>query len=295
MPRLLCLHGTCTSSSVLRDMIKPLMLQLNVEFVFIDGQLKREDVMPDKPVVEAILAGWPTAPQLMYAQKQQTSKSANGREDDFTAQYKDLEEAVSYLYQEVSALAKELPFDGILGYSQGANPATILAGAAAKGLIPHQRAFRFVTCFCGNDFGWARQASLLPGHEDIFPVRCPAVLVRGLKDPLTGRCEHQRFADLYDESQRVTVSHKSGHMPFGPDVLDTWRLAQCIRHTVEAAMMDLGQPPDAHVHKGTGPSSWEEHGRSDANVASLSVASQAVDRALKREKSYADEHTTYSA
>ena len=240
--RVLCLHGFCTSGGILRSMIKPLMMQLQAEFVFLDGSLRREEVMPDKPVVKSIKAGWPDDPQLMYAVKQEAKTNANGT-TSFETSYRDLGEALTRLYAQIGELG---PFDGIVAYSQGANLGTIISGAAAQGLIKDQPPFKWGVFFCGSEWGWAEQATTaLPGHASIFPVRMPTVIVIGTADPLGHPEAQSRFCNCYHRDHRVVLSHKSGHIPFGPDLHDAWRLAQGCKEVAEVALMQLPESPRA--------------------------------------------------
>ena len=66
--------------------------------------------------------------------------------------YKGIAEAVSH----VRAAWEAEPFDGILGFSQGANLATLLAGCCAAE-SPAATLPRFAVIFCGTLFGWQHQ------------------------------------------------------------------------------------------------------------------------------------------
>ena len=212
-------------------MIKPLTLKVAADFIFLDGHLRREDMMPDKPLVSSISCGWPTEPQLMYALKQANADS------EVEATYADLEENLECIYAKIAELG---PFDGICCYSQGANIGAIVAGAAACGLIKNQPAFQFGWFFCGSEWGWAKQASAVKGHESIFPLRLPALIVQGSADPLGHPETHRRYDELFDARSSVKFKHSSGHIPFGADLYDTWQIASACRETVEAATLPIG-------------------------------------------------------
>ena len=247
-PRILCLHGFSTSSGVLRDMLKPLLMHVPAEFVFVDGQHPREALIPDRPIVRAIQSGWPSEPQLAYAIKQQKVRDGaaeravphddEGEEEE--AHYHDLEGALAYLYERVAALG---PFDGLCAYSQGANLGAIVAAAAAKGLIKGQPAFKFALCFCGSEWGYARQAVELEGHQELFPVATPSIIVQGCEDPLGDARQHRRYADLFHPDYRVELRHKSGHVPFDGDIEDSHQLAHACRELIEACSGDEPTPP----------------------------------------------------
>lgn len=211
-------------------MIKPLTLKIAADFVFLDGHLRREDMMADKPLVSSISCGWPTEPQLMYALKQANENS------EFEATYANIEENLERIYAKVAELG---PFQGVCCYSQGANIGAIVAGAAARGLIKSQPAFQFGWFFCGSEWGWAKQASAVKGHENIFPLRLPALIVQGSADPLGHPVTHRRYDDLFDARSSVKFKHSSGHIPFGADLYDTWQIANACRETVEAAALPI--------------------------------------------------------
>jgi len=91
----------------------------------------------------------------------------------------------------------------VLGFSQGANLATLLAAACAvdePGLVP-----RFAVLFCGTEFGWSRQPEAAGWFD--APLAIPSLSVVGDLDALAPTT--LTLAELYDESQRRVVHHKS--------------------------------------------------------------------------------------
>ena len=114
-PRILCFHGMSCSGEILRSMIRPLMLQLPADYVFVDGQHTRASLSPEKPTLKCLTAGWPESPQLMYTQKRPPHGISKPGD---AATYYELEAAIDYCCAQCKALG---PFDAVLGYNQGSH------------------------------------------------------------------------------------------------------------------------------------------------------------------------------
>ncbi|XP_022631532.1 esterase FUS5 isoform X2 [Vigna radiata var. radiata] len=111
-PRILCLHGFRTSGEILKQLVlrwpEPVIQKL--ELVFLDGQfpsLGRSDVegIFDPPYYEWFQAN-----------------------EDFS-EYRNFEECLAYIQD---FMLKNGPFDGVLGFSQGAILAAALPGMQAQ-------------------------------------------------------------------------------------------------------------------------------------------------------------------
>uniref|UniRef100_A0A7S2C881 Serine hydrolase domain-containing protein n=1 Tax=Octactis speculum TaxID=3111310 RepID=A0A7S2C881_9STRA len=137
--------------------------------------------------------------------------------------------------QGIGAIIRRLklngPYHGILGFSQGANMATIVAALVQCGALPWAD-IRFFVLLCGSKYGWADDlATTEPLHgldcvhfldeeaieEDFigFPplltekIRIPAFIQAGEKDP---RKENTYgLVQLFDEGSCHVVTTPEGH------------------------------------------------------------------------------------
>ncbi|KAF3057733.1 FSH1 domain-containing protein [Trichoderma simmonsii] len=115
--RFLCLHGHGTNSQILKAQLDPLLARLpsDWEFEFLDGEMNAEPA----PGVESIFPG----PFLCFHGEPVPD---------------DVQRAVD-LVKEV--VLEEGPFDGVIGFSQGAAVAATVIAHEAK-LNPHQELFK---------------------------------------------------------------------------------------------------------------------------------------------------------
>lgn len=118
------------------------------------------------------------------------------------------------------------PFDGLLGFSQGANLATLVAAhllrRGSEGVVVP----RFALLFCGTQFGWTAQVPLL------FPVGCaplalPSFHVLGALDPFLPTTE--ALLQLWQAEGRRRAVHSSGHRPLPPAGAETDALVAELR------------------------------------------------------------------
>lgn len=96
------------------------------------------------------------------------------------------------------------PFDGVIGFSQGANMAAMLAASAST-------AVRWAVCICGVDSGWGEQMTALFPPDT--PVQVPTLHVLAKEDgylPL-GEVLRSRF------EAPETIYHSGDHRPFPTD------------------------------------------------------------------------------
>ena len=134
------------------------------------------------------------------------------------------------------AEARGEPYDGLLGFSQGANLAALLAalgeaeasGGEAPSLSPGLAGLRFVVPVCGSAFGWHEQwrsaAAVLPewpAHVRLFEgapplagagsgpwlLRTPSLHLVGASDPLKPASE--KLASLFKGGK--VVAFPAGH------------------------------------------------------------------------------------
>ena len=88
----------------------------------------------------------------------------------------------------------------MLGFSQGANFASMLAARAERRGTP----YRAVVLLCGARPGWARGAA-----EFATPLRTPALIGAGAQDAVVGNGDD--LAALFARPERRT--HAEGHRP----------------------------------------------------------------------------------
>lgn len=115
------------------------------------------------------------------------------------------------------------PFDGVLGFSQGANMATMLAGIAEyerPGLL------KFVVCMCGVESGWGDQLPELIGLPASPRITIPSLHIQAKEDGYFKMT--QQLTALY-AAPEVTV-HTGDHRPFPTDVKE----AKALCRTIEA-------------------------------------------------------------
>lgn len=133
--------------------------------------------------------------------------------------YNDLRTSVDYC---VDILEKQGPFDGVIGFSQGANMATMLAGICENerpGLL------KFVICVCGVDSGWGEQLPTLLGFQNGRKLTTPSLHIHGQQDGYLKLSE--RLAGLYD-TPRVH-KHTGDHRPLPSDVTEAKAFTKIIR------------------------------------------------------------------
>jgi hypothetical protein len=100
------------------------------------------------------------------------------------------------------------PYDGVLGFSQGANLAVLLAALKESGAFKNstkELQFDFLILICGSAFGWEKQ---WPTAKDVLPKFDPLPL---LAKPLTTKSMH--FIGTADpfrsaSDKLVTLFHK---------------------------------------------------------------------------------------
>ncbi|XP_059624202.1 rhodanese-like domain-containing protein 6 isoform X2 [Cornus florida] len=183
-PRILCLHGFRTSAAILKKQVGrwPETALGKLDLVFVDGPYPargRSDVerFYDPPYYE-----W-------YQINQ-----------DFT-EYYNFEECLAYLE---NFMINHGPFDGLLGFSQGAFLSAALPGMQSKGVaLTKVPRIKFVVIisgskFVGFDFGLPKLAA---NYAFLSPVKCPSLHIidgEGLETMLSFIDKIQKMT-LHDE------------------------------------------------------------------------------------------------
>ncbi|XP_014520012.1 esterase CG5412 isoform X1 [Vigna radiata var. radiata] len=188
-PRILCLHGFRTSGEILKQLVlrwpEPVIQKL--ELVFLDGQfpsLGRSDVegIFDPPYYEWFQAN-----------------------EDFS-EYRNFEECLAYIQD---FMLKNGPFDGVLGFSQGAILAAALPGMQAQGVaLGKVEKIKFLIVisgakFGGNKFGMPKLAS----NAFSKPIDCLSLHFIGEKDFM----KEESVALLEAFQNPVVIHHPKGH------------------------------------------------------------------------------------
>ncbi|KAH1260159.1 Rhodanese-like domain-containing protein 6 [Glycine max] len=162
--RILCLHGFRTSSEILKQLVlrwpEPVLQKLN--FVFLDGQFLAQG----RSDVEGIF----DPPYYEWFQ-------AN---EDFT-EYTNFEECLVYIED---YMLKNGPFDGLLGFSQGAVLAAALLGLQAQGVaLGKVNKIKFLIVISGAKFGGRKYGMpKLAANPYSKQMDCPSLHFIGEKD-----------------------------------------------------------------------------------------------------------------
>jgi len=222
MPRVLCLTGSASGKAIFAVQAGRLFRRAKglVEFIVAEGP----KLCNDPEAVEIMSAFFKGKPMMMYDEVQ--------FDDRNWLAYCQPREALEWLQ---GKLREHAPVDGVLGFSQGANFAAMLAAQAAHGGTP----LSFVCLISPYAPGYARQ---LPDLFTDEPLRMPALIVRGeqegydegMKKTFRGRnidklgqqkpSEH--VARLFHNAQVVT--HREGHRVLPEDPQEADRVIECV-------------------------------------------------------------------
>lgn len=219
--RVLCLHGTAGSPTVLKSQLRPLLSKsdMDMEFLFHAGHLEcgEDDEIIGKQV--QLMKRFFPPPFMQYAIPKGGCSGTDGlREDPSTWRiYDGLDEC---LERAQAFIEQEAPIDAILGFSQGSNIANILVAQASHG---QGAEVQCVVHMCTSLPGWTLQ---LP-HFFEQPLSTPALIVRGEKDTVASGSED--VAGLYVEQTRQLKIHSDGHKPFPAKLAEAEALVEDIR------------------------------------------------------------------
>ncbi|CAD6216600.1 unnamed protein product [Miscanthus lutarioriparius] len=160
--------------------------------------------------------------------------------NEFT-EYTNLDECISYL---CDYMVKNGPFDGLLGFSQGATLSALLIGYQAQGkVLSDHPPIKFMVSISGSKF---RDPSICDvAYKD--PIKVKSVHFIGEKDWL--KVPSEELASAFDEP--LIIRHPQGHtVPRLDDVsvkqLSEW--SSCILEVLKSAnvpeALDSGKPSD---------------------------------------------------
>ncbi|XP_022740679.1 esterase C25G4.2-like [Durio zibethinus] len=188
-PRILCLHGFRTSAEILKKLVLrwPATLLDKLDLVFLDGPYPAQG----KSDVEGIF----DPPYYEWFQANQ----------DFT-EYTNFEECLAFIED---YMIKNGPFDGFLGFSQGAILSAALPGMQRDGVaLTKVPKIKFLIIISGAKFGGSRF-----GHHKLTskafssPVECPSLHIIGEMDFLKPESTVllESFVDPF------VINHPRGH------------------------------------------------------------------------------------
>jgi len=200
--RVACLHGTSSSCAVLKMQLRALqnLARDSVEFVYIPGNVELTEEDSKHPSIAQMRAMFPDQPLVSYAKYVKTPPLPEGE----TLDYQDLGQTVEYLQ---SKLRENTPIDGILGFSQGSNMASMLAGEAVRGVgVP----LAFVVHLSSSWGCWTERVPNLFTE----PLQIPSFHIWGKSDPLAMNqaSSPERMMELYSTPE--CALHNDDHRPF---------------------------------------------------------------------------------
>lgn len=188
-PRILCLHGFRTSAKILETQIHkwPESVLEKLDLVYLDAPYPSTG----KSGVDGIF----DPPFFEWFQGNQ----------DFT-EYENFEECIAFIED---FMVKSGPFDGLLGFSQGAFLAAALPGMQAKGLVLTKvPKIKFLILICGAKLGGSKfGAPPLATNAFSSPVKCPSLHVIGENDFL--KTESIALLDSFVDP--IVIHHPKGH------------------------------------------------------------------------------------
>ncbi|KAJ1399529.1 Serine hydrolase FSH [Sesbania bispinosa] len=187
--RILCLHGFRTSGEILKRLVLrwPANVIEKLDLVFLDAQFLAQG----KSDVEGIF----DPPYYEWFQANQ----------DFT-EYKNFEECLAYIEDYI---VRNGPFDGLLGFSQGAILAAALPGMQAQGValgkVSKIKSLILISGakFGGKKFGMPELAS----NAFSKPINCPSLHFIGETDFL--KSESIDLVEAFVDP--VVIHHPKGH------------------------------------------------------------------------------------
>lgn len=189
--KVLCLHGYTQNGSLFAKKasgLRKALKKAGMETVFPDGPLKVEvDDLPFEP-----------SPELLEVDMRAWWRIDNTKPDT----YGNTGPAFEAIKEVVE---KEGPFDGILGFSQGAGLAAILTKAIPE-LVPGHPPLKFAIIYAGF-----RQQAEASQHWYETPFTTPALLIMGSADTLVPEEKGMALYECWDPSKRSLLKHPGGH------------------------------------------------------------------------------------
>jgi hypothetical protein len=99
------------------------------------------------------------------------------------------------------------PFDGVLGFSQGAAIAAVLCQLRSSSNMD----FRFVILCSGFPSPVLQHQQVIETGA-VGGIACPSLHIFGRQDRQIGVCKSKQLVELFDANMRMIVEHDSGHI-----------------------------------------------------------------------------------
>ncbi|PQE25647.1 serine hydrolase FSH protein [Rutstroemia sp. NJR-2017a BBW] len=232
----LCLHGAGTNSHVLETQTASLRHELDGHhtFDFVEGSIS----CPVAPGKIPFLALWVLDQLILRAEIKPFFASADKYYRYYDGNADSILRALSQLSHFIS---EEGPFDGVIGFSQGA---TLLATYLV--LVNKQQPEAPVPFRCAIFLSATRpfdtqalttgQLKYVEQTAEAEPlIRLPTTHIWGVKD-IENRDDSEQLSMLCDEAQREEVKHDGGHeIPGARAQSDLQNCVKAIRRTIELA------------------------------------------------------------
>ena len=180
--RFLCLHGRRTSAEIMRGQTMALRSYAQIDCVFLDAPY-----VASKPADDMISMIYPDSPYLEWFDPKATNFPQM------------LEDCIMYL---IDFVDKYGPFDGIIGFSQGATVATLLMNRLKK-LERLEKLLSSCVLIGGVDPSY-----YIPDQtKEVLDVNSLHII--GQKDELFE--SSLKLCDFYEESMATRIEHVEGH------------------------------------------------------------------------------------
>jgi predicted esterase len=180
-PRVLCLHGWRTSGDIMKTQMAAFRSHIDMDYVYLDAPF-RATGEPDA----GIATFYPNREYFEWYLKDETA--AEGKR-----------KSLEYI---LSVLVKQGPFDGIIGFSQGAGMATRVVHCLNSTSISLKTPLKFVILIGGVP-PTELQAEQIPD------IMLPSLHIMGTADHLLPHSK--QLEQMYDVSNRQCLFHPEGH------------------------------------------------------------------------------------
>ncbi|KAI8536378.1 hypothetical protein RHMOL_Rhmol10G0252300 [Rhododendron molle] len=189
-PRVLCLHAFRISGKIFEKQTEvwPEFVRETMDLVFIDAPFPAEG--------GSGVQGEFDPPYYEWFQFNQ----------DFS-EHRNFDECIAYIED---CMIRMGPFDGLLGFSQGAFLSAALPGMQAEGVaLTSVPKIKFVMLICGGKFGGSNFSSpKLAQNAFSSPIECPSLHFLGEKD--IGLTNGIELLDSFVDP--VVINHPQGHV-----------------------------------------------------------------------------------
>ncbi|CAK4084079.1 unnamed protein product [Aphanomyces euteiches] len=217
--RLLCLHGMYQNAAVFRTKMEPLHVALpHLQLVYLDGPTNLVPKVVSKPIDTTVFRAW-------WDPDQTTTTQAQRQIIDYVG----------------DAIATSGPFDGVLGFSQGASLASWLCSSFAQ-----------------RQLGWSPSVAIFLGGylhsttDEIFSnglvPHVRSFHAFGLNDRVVPASKSEVLAALFEQGTRpdLVARYSHGHGHIVPKCDGTMHALQSFLHAMPSPSSS-SPPPPSHV------------------------------------------------